>query len=196
MCPADVPLTHSALGPLSPIQAQAQILIVDPVLPTMTAPTIDHRGSCDSVPLLQTAYGGGYHHGLSEFVLTDRTLPNHAVAASAMARDNLAPYGTGHLTRSSRDSHELHASIPDPQSTSGPLDHRPFGSGSSQGQASVYSNRKPMERHCQTRMNSADTSIYPKIPDEHYYIDVPHLQTHQPSWYPPRLSGTLGSAAL
>ncbi|PCD31562.1 hypothetical protein FGRA07_10105 [Fusarium graminearum] len=151
----------------------------------MQAPTIDHRGSCDSVPLLQTAYGGGYHHGLSEFVLTDRTLPNHAFAAPAMARDNLAPYETGHLTRSSRDSHEPHASISDPQSTSGPLDHRPFGSGSSQGQASVYSNRKPMERHCQTRMNSADTSIYPKIPDERYYIDVPHLQTHQPSWYPP-----------
>ncbi|KAH7003625.1 hypothetical protein EDB82DRAFT_550053 [Fusarium venenatum] len=151
----------------------------------MQAPTTDHQGSCDSVPLLQTAHGGGYHHGLSEFVLTDRIFPNRTVAMPAMAREGLAPYLSGHIARSSRDNHELQASIIDPQSTSGHLNHHPFGSGSSQGQASVYPYRKPTERHCRTRMNSADISNYPTMPDQRSYINIPHLQTHQPSWYPP-----------
>jgi hypothetical protein len=192
MYPIDVPLTRSALGLLSPIQAQGQISIVDPVLPTMTAPTTDHQGSFDSVPLLQTAHGGGYHHGLSEFVVTDRTLPNYTVVMPAMARESLAPYVSGHLTRSSRDNHELQASILDPQSTSSHINHHPFGSDPSQGQASAYPYRKPTERHCRTRMNSADISNYPKTPDERSYINVPYLQTHQPSWHPPATEWNAG----
>ncbi|RGP74409.1 hypothetical protein FSPOR_1418 [Fusarium sporotrichioides] len=151
----------------------------------MQAPTTDHRGSCNSVPLLQTTYGGGYHHGPSEFVLTDRNPPNHTVALPAMAYENLAPYVMEHLALSSRGSYELLSSTTDPQFTSVSLNHHPFGFGSSQGQASVYPYRKPTERHYQARTNSAGTSNYPTMPDERSYIDVPHLQTHQPSWYPP-----------
>ncbi|KAG8677009.1 hypothetical protein FPOAC2_03126 [Fusarium poae] len=158
----------------------------------MQAPTTDHQGSFDSVPLLQTAHGGGYHHGLSEFVVTDRTLPNYTVVMPAMARESLAPYVSGHLTRSSRDNHELQASILDPQSTSSHINHHPFGSDPSQGQASAYPYRKPTERHCRTRMNSADISNYPKTPDERSYINVPYLQTHQPSWHPPATEWNAG----
>ncbi|KAF5018150.1 hypothetical protein F66182_9877 [Fusarium sp. NRRL 66182] len=139
------------------------------------APTIDPRGSFNSVPYAQTAYAGTGIYGSNEYVLTDR---NPSMRAHAPVNEGRAPYVPEYAVHTSRDRRNFLATTVNPQATPVHLGYTHHGPAPTQFPAVDYLYQGSSANHSQFSLNDVHL-----VPDEHSYAGVPRLQTHQPSWY-------------